>query len=174
VADYLAARETNRRRELAFGVVREPPAPGWGHQMVVGRLFTLLDRHVRRCGGGRVAVSPLDVVLDKERALIVQPDIVFVSEERVGICRERIWGAPDLVVEVLSTATRRHDTTVKLGWFEEYGVRECWLVDPVATAIDVRDLSAGEAASRVFEGRQIVRSRVLPRLRLRAAAAFAR
>ena len=60
-------------------------------------------------GLGRVLVSPVDVVLDEKKALIVQPDIVFISRERIGIVRDRIWGAPDLVIEVLSPGTRRRD-----------------------------------------------------------------
>jgi Uma2 family endonuclease len=72
----------------------------WDHQLIVGRLFRQLDDHVTRLGLGRVGLSPLDVVLDEARHLVVQPDLVFVAEERVHIIRDRIWGAPDLVVEV--------------------------------------------------------------------------
>jgi Uma2 family endonuclease len=169
---YLAGEETTRPRELAYGVVREPPAPSFDHQLVVGRLYARLERHVREMSAGRVIPSPVDVILDNRRALIVQPDIVFVATERLGMCTDRIWGAPDLVIEVLSTATRRHDQTAKLTWYRDHGVHECWIVDPVARAIRVIDLwSSGEG--RVFEDTQIVRSHVLPRLRLRAAAAFA-
>ena len=54
----LSGEETNRPFELAYGVVREPPAPTWEHQRVVGRAFTRLDRHVTRYGLGRVVQSP--------------------------------------------------------------------------------------------------------------------
>jgi Uma2 family endonuclease len=172
VASYLAGEEVMRRRELAFGVVREPPAPGYGHQLVVGRMYERLARHVRRSKAGRIVVSPVDVVLDREMALIVQPDIVFVSEERLGICRERVWGPPDMVVEVLSSATRRHDRSTKVEWFEQYGIRECWLADPVACTIEVVTFAAKVRHARVFEADEIARSTVLPRLRLRAGDAF--
>lgn len=173
VSEYLGKEETMRPQELAYGVVREPPAPGYGHQIVVGSVYRRLDAHVRRLQLGRVVVSPVDVVLDRERALVVQPDIVFVPEARLGICKERIWGAPDLVVEVLSSATRRRDSTVKMDWYGRYGVREGWLVDPVSREITVCDLTAADRAWTVVEGSQIVRSKVLPRLRLRVTAAFA-
>ena len=171
LASYLSADETNRPQELVYGLLREPPAPGFDHQVVVGRIHVALDRHVRRYRLGDVVESPIDVILDRTRALVVQPDVVFVSTDRREICTDRIWGAPDLVVEVLSTFRRRHDRVTKVGWYRQYGVRECWIVDPVARSFEVLDLTS--SAARTFEGPQLVRSRVLPRLRLRADSVFA-
>jgi len=172
VRDYLSTEETNRRRELAYGVLREPPAPTFHHQIIVGRAYDHLNRHVCRTHAGVVVMAPVDVVLDRERALVVQPDLVFVRAERVGICKDRIWGAPDLVVEVLSTGNLRHDRTVKLEWYRTYGVPECWLVDTIAGSIAVVDLTAASPASRTFGREACIRSRVLPRLRLRPASLF--
>jgi Uma2 family endonuclease len=171
LAAYLSSEETNRPQELAFGLLREPPAPGFNHQIVVGQIHVALERHVRRHGLGEVVLSPVDVILDRERALVVQPDIVFVSKERREICVDRIWGAPDLVVEVLSTFRRRHDRVTKVRWYRQYQIRECWIVDPVARTFEVCDLTS--SASRTFQGPRLVRSGVLPRLRMRADAAFA-
>jgi Uma2 family endonuclease len=170
--EYLAGDETMRPQELAYGLLREPPAPGYGHQVIVGRVFELLARHVRRYDAGRVVISPVDVVLDRTCALVVQPDVLFVSRERLDICDRRIRGAPDLVVEVLSSARRRHDRTVKVEWFKTYGVRECWLVDPMSREVDVRDFTKTEWGSRVFVPGQVMRSAVLPRLRLRVESVF--
>jgi Uma2 family endonuclease len=173
VAAYLASEETNRPRELAYGIVREPAAPGFAHQIVVGRLHTRLDRHVRRNRAGVVVMSPIDVVLDAQRNLVVQPDIVFVRAERLGICRTQIWGPPDLVVEILSMGNARRDRTVKVEWYRRYGVRECWLVDAVAGSVEVIDLATAALACE-FRGRDIVRSAVLSRMRLRVADIFDR
>lgn len=172
VAEYLTGEETNRPQELAYGVLREPPTPTFAHQIIVGALYRRLDRHVRKYRLGRVVVSPMDVILDRERHLVVQPDVLFVSTARQAICTDRIWGAPDLTVEVLSQGNHRHDRLVKTKWYRQYGVRECWLIDLVARHIEVLDLESPEAASRTFEGRDLVRSRVLPRLRLRPADLF--
>jgi Uma2 family endonuclease len=155
-----------------FGVLREPAAPGFHHQLVIGRIYVSLEMHVRRHNTGRVILSPIDVILDRERALVVQPDVVFVSAARLGICTDRIWGPPDLVIEVLSAGNRRHDCEVKVGWYRQYGVRECWLVDSIARTIAVIDLTGPTDASRIFEERQTVRSEVLPRLRLRLSEVF--
>jgi Uma2 family endonuclease len=172
LAGYLASDETNRPFELAYGVVRELPSPTWAHQIIVGRIHERLQRHVRRHRLGRVVLSPIDVILDRERALVVQPDLVFVSTARLGFCQDRIWGAPDLMIEVLSSATKRHDSVVKVTWYERYGVSECWLVDPVSCEVTVINLAGATRASRVFTEGQHVRSAVLPRLRLQVANLF--
>lgn len=172
VAEYLTGEETNRPQELAYGVLREPPTPTFAHQIVVGAIYERLNRHVRKYRLGRVVLSPMDVILDVERHLVVQPDVLYVSAERETICRDRIWGAPDLAVEVLSQGNQRHDRIVKAKWYRQYGVREYWMVDLIGRHVEVRDLTSHDASPRTFDGRALVRSRVLPRLRLRVADVF--
>lgn len=173
VEQYFRGPETLRPMELVFGVVREPPAPRYGHQSVVTTTTYLLEQYVRSQGLGEVCVSPIDVVLDREQALVVQPDVIFVSTERLGIIHERVWGAPDLVVEVLSRRTARRDRTEKLGWYRQYGVRECWFVDPIHKSIGIVDCQStdrGEAG--IYSGDDLIRSHVLPAFHLRAREFF--
>jgi Uma2 family endonuclease len=173
VDEYLAGPEQLDPIELVWGVVREPAAPRIGHQEVVGTTFSLLREYVLTNQLGRVLISPADVVLDKERALVVQPDVFFVSNARVGIIQDVVWSAPDLVVEVGSLGTARRDRTTKLGWYRRYGVFECWLVNPFAQAVVVVDLQRrGRSAFRRFSGDQPVNSRVLPRFEQPARAFF--
>src|SRR3989442_12115104 len=80
--EYLDTDETNNRRELAYGVLREPPAPFFSHQAIVLRVARILCEHVESLGLGQVAISPLDVILDLEKDLVVQPDVMFISNER--------------------------------------------------------------------------------------------
>lgn len=165
VMEYLAMDETNHPQELRWGtVVREPAAPSFSHQRIVARLVAKLEVHVMERGLGLMVPSPIDVVLDVQRALVLQPDVAFVRAERREMCRERIWGAPDLVVEVLSDATRRRDRLAKTAWYRDYGVRECWLVDPVSRQVTIAD--------RVFEGTMRIESAVLPDLSLTVDAVF--
>jgi Uma2 family endonuclease len=172
-ADYLAGDESLARRELIWGVVREPPAPRWGHQSLVTRVVVLLDQFVRAHNLGRVCVSPIDVVLDKRKALVVQPDVVFVSNERAGIVEHLIWGAPDLVVEVESLGTRTRDRRSKLRWYRQYGVREYWLIDPRGGVLTVIDMNgAARVHRRRFRGAQPVHSELFSGLDLRASALF--
>jgi Uma2 family endonuclease len=174
VGDYLSGREDLRRRELVWGVVREPPAPRYGHQAVVTRTTVILDLHVRTERLGIVCVSPIDVVLDEGKGLIVQPDVIFISQERTEIVRGQVWGAPDLVVEVISPGTAVRDRTIKLEWYRRYAVREYWLVDPARRVVIVVDLTADERTiASPFAGAQHVRSSVLPGLTAEAQEFFA-
>lgn len=164
IDDYLSGPEEMRRRELVWGVVREPPSPFAPHQHVITRVTVLLDTHVREHALGRVLVSPMDVVLDGQKALVVQPDVMFISHARAGIVRNFIWGAPDLVVEVASRGTARYDSGPKLDWYRTYNVLECWLVDPERRTVTVVDLQTpAETAGPSFRGVEPVRSTVLPR-----------
>ena len=167
VCDYLEGPETLRRRELEFGVVREPPAPFYDHQAVITRVVVLLDAHVRARQLGEVVASPIDVVLDAEKDLVLQPDVVYISRARRAIVRKQIWGAPDLVVEVLSAGTAHRDRTKKLGWYRHYGVRECWLVDPASGRVEVHVFAPPERP-RAASGHRRIRSAVLPDLQIRA------
>jgi Uma2 family endonuclease len=171
VCEYLSGEEDLHRRELVWGVVREPAAPYCDHQSVVTRATVILDLHVREHDLGRVLVSPVDVVLDEGRALVLQPDVVFVSRARAGIVRDQIWGAPDLVVEVLSPGTRRRDLTQKRQWYARYGVREYWIIDPRMGEIAVIALGR-RGRRRTSRGTQRVRSAVLPAFDGRAADFF--
>lgn len=172
VNEYLAGEESLTRQGLIWGAVLREPAPGYVHQAIVTRAVVLLSDHAREHKAGLVCVSPLDVVLDETRALVVQPDVVFISNERAAILRNQVWGAPDLVVEVESPSTRHRDRTAKRGWYRRYGVREYWLIDPIAETVTVVGLESARSTRRQFHGQRLLRSAVLPGLRIPAAAFF--
>jgi Uma2 family endonuclease len=119
-----------------------------------------------------LCVSPIDVVLDRDKALVVQPDIIFIAADRLHIIKDRIWGAPDLVVEVLSPTTAKRDRTTKLGWYRRYGVKECWLIDPKEQRVEVVDLVAPAVRRKTFSASMRVRSRVFPDFRAKAVEFF--
>jgi Uma2 family endonuclease len=161
--EYLSAPEDLRRRELVWGVVREPPSPFARHQRVTTRIAALLDHHVRQQDLGTVLVAPMDVVLDADKDLVLQPDVMFISQARSGIIRDFVRGAPDLVIEVTSPGTERYDRNDKVRWYRAYGVRECWLLDTQRQVVTVFDLSSN-AAGVEFRGAAVVGSNVLPML----------
>jgi Uma2 family endonuclease len=153
--------------ELIHGAVRVADAPKPRHQSAVAELFRALDAHVRARKLGKMWLSPLDVVLNDRQALIVQPDLFFVSNERAWIVGDRVRGAPDLVIEVLSPHPRIGDTRERIRWFAENGVRECWLVHQDQRSITIIQFRERREASRmVFGRRDPVVSGVLPEFTL--------
>lgn len=159
--EYLSYPEDLRRRELVWGMVREPPSPFAPHQRVTTRTAALLDQHVREHDLGTVLVAPMDVVLDPDKDLVLQPDVIFISRERESIIRDFVRGAPDLVVEVTSAGTARYDRVERVDWYRAYGVSEYWLVDPQEQSVTVIDLPSG-AEGVTYHGTATVRSSVLP------------
>jgi Uma2 family endonuclease len=128
------------RGEVIDGVFHVTPSPGRSHQAIVGDLFIDLGMWLRAHPGiGRAYVAPFDVVLKRERpAIIVQPDILFVSAARAAIVDDRnVKGAPDLVVEVASPYSGGRDAVTKLARYAAHGVREYWLLWPEEARIDV-------------------------------------
>jgi Uma2 family endonuclease len=135
--EYFSTPESLLPTELAFGtlLVRDPPTSA--HQAVVGSFFVALREHVRARALGDAWIAPLDVVLDEEKALIVQPDLLYVSRDRAAIVQRRIYGAPDLVVEVLSPRPRVGDFDRRLEWFATYGIEECWVYHQTAQRLEI-------------------------------------
>jgi Uma2 family endonuclease len=118
---------------------------------------------------GRMWLSPLDVVLDERKALIVQPDLLFISRAREWFVADRVRGAPDLVIEVLSPDPRIGRTAERVSWFAQYGVRECWLVHQDEREIEVISFRDGAIGDRHrFTARAPVLSDVFPEFTLRS------
>ena len=171
--EYWALPESNQPCELIDGELFMPSSPNTLHQRAVLRLASHLDEHVRSQGLGQVFVAPLDVILDRERPLVLQPDVIFVSNERGSIIQTRIEGAPHLVVEVFSPASATRDRTEKSQWYAQYGVIEYWLVAAVAHVVEVRSLHPeGFEVVGVFREGDELFSRVLPHLRCPVSLLF--
>ena len=131
--------DDGNRYEVINGALYVTPPPNYGHQNAVGELYGRLWQHIRARNLGKIVTSPVGVVLDEGSG--VQPDIVFVSTERLHIISERgIEGAPDLVVEVLSPSTRHRDRGVKLRRYAAAKVPHYWMLDPRSRSLEARQL----------------------------------
>jgi Uma2 family endonuclease len=165
-AEYLQTPETVLPRELVYGVLRAADAPRTQHQRAVFRIARALAEHVEHERLGEVLIAPIDVVLDADRALIVQPDIVFISKERADILTDRIYGAPDVAIEVLSPHPRIGSIHERIDWFARYGVRECWLWDLAGRSVTVLDLAQERVVlHRRFDADEPMMSGVVPEFR---------
>jgi Uma2 family endonuclease len=156
--------EGDQRCEIIGGNLLMAPAPDTWHQNWVGSLFEILRAHARKGKTGRVFVSPVDVVLDDENT--VQPDLVYVAKEKDSIIQRRaIFGAPDLLVELVSPSSVRRDRYDKKDLYTRFGVREYWIGDPANRSLEILTLEAGQYTLLcAAEEKGRLRSLVLPGL----------
>lgn len=169
--EYFATAETTKPQELIYGAMRVAESPTTQHQEIVGRLFLELHEHVVRGNRGTVWLAPLDVVLDADRHLVVQPDLFVLLHDSVAVVRDKIYGAPDVVVEVMSPKPRIGEVGERLDWFRNYGVRECWLVHQLSRQVEVLEFRSGDVSSRrTFSTSQAVVSPALPDINLHVSS----
>jgi Uma2 family endonuclease len=115
--------------EVINNVIYMSPAPSFPHQDVCTQLASLIRLHSSAENLGKCIASPIDVYFDDKN--IFQPDIIFISNENMNIVKdEKVKGAPDLIVEVLSPGNKKHDTERKRPVYEKHGVKEFFIVDP--------------------------------------------
>ena len=135
-ADLERMPEDGRRFELYDGELSEVPSPLPRHQRIALNIAKVL-REYENAYGGLVFVAPLDIVLDDYN--VVQPDVVFFGADRASaIDMDRpIRFPPDLAIEILSPTTKSIDRSRKLQLLARFGVREYWLIDPIARVVDV-------------------------------------
>lgn len=110
-----------------------PPIPK--HQAIVGEILFLLMTIARKLGG-KAFTSPIEVYLDEYN--IYEPDVLYLTPDSNCMIEEkRLRGAPELVVEVLSPSTAKHDRQEKYMAYEKHGVQEYWIVDPAHETVEV-------------------------------------
>jgi Uma2 family endonuclease len=169
--DYLLLPE-DRRYEILDGDLFMTPAPTPYHQLVSKRIEHFLDDHVQKSRLGEVLYAPCDVVLSATDVL--QPDILFVANDRMSIIGEKyISAAPDLVVEVLSLSTAERDQTLKTKIYARFGVRELWIASPEAKTVEVsvntRDAFRREAICSLGD---VLQSPLMPGLEIPLSEVF--
>jgi Uma2 family endonuclease len=157
--------------EIIDGELFVNPAAIPRHQTIVLRLAVILSNYVDETKSGIIFIAPTDIVFAYDNVL--QPDIFFISNERMAILNEKnVGGAPDLAIEVLSVSTRRKDKVRKRDVYERFGVTEYWILDP-------RDSSAtlyrreGQRFGKPEVTTTAVTSPLLPGLRVSLARVFA-
>lgn len=127
--------------QLIDGKVILGTTPNLKHQIVVGDILYLLAT-VEQLVGGLALVAPTEVYFDEVN--VYEPDVMYISPDNLDIAqqaKQRIVGAPDLVVEVLSPSTAKYDRQEKYQAYEAHGVREYWIVDPIHETIEVWTLN---------------------------------
>jgi Uma2 family endonuclease len=140
--DYLQWSGAERWELIDGDAFDMSPAPRIVHQRVVGELFKQLSLQLEGhpC---EAFVAPVDVRLpdhddqaDEDIKNVVQPDVLVVCDPD-KIDEAGVRGAPDFIAEVLSASTAARDRRLKAELYAKHGVREYWIVDPVARQVEI-------------------------------------
>ncbi len=132
-ADFFHIAPETQKAELIDGAMIVASPASTIHEQLFAFLFSLLrvyceDRDLGVVLGSRTAV---ELALDQ----VYEPDIFFIAREREHIIRANgVFGAPDLVIEILSASTASYDRGPKFAGYERAGVKELWLIDPYGPA----------------------------------------
>jgi Uma2 family endonuclease len=169
-ADYEKIPADGFRHEVIEGEEFVTPPPSTDHQTSVVNLTRILGNHITLKKLGRLFVAPTAVALSKYNT--VEPDVFFVSKANARIITPKnIQGAPDLVIEVLSPSTAANDRGPKLAMYDKMGVREYWMIDPVAKMIEIHEFRSPRR-TRSYDGDQSFQSELLPDLAIRLEDIF--
>lgn len=132
-ADYLSWK-TDELMELIRGkIFKMSPAPSSWHQILFGELHKQMVQTAKLSPPCRIWLAPFDVYLIHpgedytSTSNVVQPDLCIICDPS-KIKKRGCMGTPDFVVEILSPSTRKKDATLKLELYQEYGVREYWMI----------------------------------------------
>jgi len=159
--DYCTLPDDQRYEVIEGELLTMAPGPDMRHQDWVLNLASKLKDHAKARNLGHISVAPRDVIMDDDN--VVQPDIAFVSSARKSISQRRgIFGAPDMVAEMVSPFSVRRDRQIKKELYARYGVKEFWIIDPGNDTIEILTLTDGrfELLSSAT-GRGKVRSQVI-------------
>jgi len=154
----------DNRYELIEGELFVSTAPRFIHQLLITRLTGNLSEYLKQNPLGEVLAAP-GVIFDKNNAVI--PDAIFISYQRIKqfLINDKIKGAPELVIEVLSPGRSNieRDRKTKLNLYSRYPVEEYWIVNPMRKQIEVFRLTAhGLRPAEIFNEQDVLISPLFP------------
>src|SRR5256885_10286167 len=130
--------DDGNRYELIEGELYVSTAPDLIHQRTLGRLFRAFGSYLDSNPVGEIVLGPGVILSDYDGVI---PDLVYLSNERRDeiATGARIFGAPNLVVEILSPGVQNmeRDRKIKLKLYARFGVEEYWIADTRERAIEV-------------------------------------
>ena len=153
IDEFLALDETDGKWELDDGVLYIMSSGTRDHQFLILQFGRHLNDYL---DGFEETVAhfyhEMTTILSRELQRAPEPDIVIVREGRPGVLEGRwVEGAPDIVVEILST-DRNRDLVRKRRIYAEAGVLEYWPVDPRNDTVTQLELQEGDYVERAVLG----------------------
>jgi Uma2 family endonuclease len=111
------------------------PAPLDIHQVVLGEIYLEIGFYLRKNKIGQIRIAPYDVHFSKQN--ILHPDLLFLMNDNLNkVEKNELYGAPDLVIEVLSPSTSQLDYEEKKIVYERFGVHEYFIIDPNSKSVE--------------------------------------
>ena len=139
-----------QRAELIDGELYMMAAPNRIHQRLVMDLAYLIEEYIRyKNGNCEVYPAPFAVFLNADDKIYLEPDISVICDKN-RLTDEGCNGAPDWIMEVVSTSSRPMDYGKKLFKYRTAGVREYWIVDPEKKRIMVYDFEHDAVVEYTF------------------------
>lgn len=158
----------DERVELIRGkVFKMSPAPSPSHQQVSVRLSSELYFFLKT-KSCKVYTAPFDVrfpkdsTADKDIYTVLQPDLCVICDLQ-KIDNRGCIGAPDIVVEILSPGNNKKELLYKYAVYEEFGVKEYWIVSPMdKTFLKYTLINGSYQPSKLFTISEKIYSDILP------------
>ncbi|MBR0289755.1 MAG: Uma2 family endonuclease [Selenomonadaceae bacterium] len=141
--EYMNNGLYHRYYEIINGEKFFIPSKCPAHASIVGRIILAVGKNLIENERGYF-FGNIDVQFDDKNIFVPSLVVVLKSNEKILAGQKNIYGAPDMVVEVLSNSTRKKDLTIKKDTYEAQGVREYWIVDPRAKSVMVYILQDGK------------------------------
>ena len=166
-ADYLTWQLDEMVEIIKGRLFKMTAAPSRIHQKVAGKLYYYLYGFLKE-NPCEAYLAPFDVRLPKasikneEIYTVVQPDICVICD-RSKLDDAGCLGAPDLIVEILSPGNNKKELLNKYEVYQESGVKEYWIIQPIEQTLLIYSLLNGSyAPTRLLTSGDVVTSSVLP------------
>ena len=175
---YMAEEEIRKRYDIIDGVRIFMSNPSIRHQKIQGNVYSGL-RAWRQAGrNGEVILAPCDVLIRRSPFRTRQPELLFISRERLGDRSlddpSPLEPAPELVIEILSPSNIGRALEDKLADYARAGVLECWIVSQTSQTVEVlRMTPEGSDPVAVHSMGETVQSITFPELTMAVADVFA-
>lgn len=102
------------RAELINGQIYYMAPPTRKHQRILGEIFAAIHEYINTHNGScEVDIAPFAVFLDKDDKNYVEPDISVICNPD-KLTEKGCFGAPDWIIEIVSSGSRRMDYFIKL------------------------------------------------------------
>ena len=139
------ARKEGRDYELFDGKAVMLASPSMSHLFVADSIHDIFKNYLR---GKPCEAVPDGATLylkdEKGSQICLKPDMMVVCDKgKIRWETGSVYGAPDLLVEVLSPGTARYDRGRKMRFYELNGIREYWIVDPRIRVVEQYILEDG-------------------------------